>query len=59
LAKAIEKKCGIKTQLIPSSGGVFEVIMDGNKIFSKKDTGRFPTNQEILEIIGNKQRSQD
>jgi selenoprotein W-related protein len=27
-------------ELIPSSGGVFEVVRDGTLIFSKKRTGR-------------------
>jgi len=27
---------------------VFEVLVDGRLIFSKKATGRFPTHEEIL-----------
>ncbi len=54
MAKAIENKYGIKPQLIKSGGGVFEVIVDGKKIFSKKETGRFPKNEEILETIERK-----
>jgi selenoprotein W-related protein len=54
LAKAIEKKYGVKAQLIKSGGGVFEVVVDGRKIFSKKETGRFPENQEILDTLGKK-----
>ncbi len=53
LAKAIEKKLGFKPQLIESGGGVFEVTVDDNNIFSKKETGRFPTVDEILESIDN------
>ncbi|HBC47601.1 MAG TPA: hypothetical protein DEO84_05245 [candidate division Zixibacteria bacterium] len=54
MAKAIEKKYGVKSKLIKSSGGLFEVTVDGKKIFSKKETGRFPENLEILETIGKK-----
>lgn len=54
MAKAIENKYGVKPQLIKSGGGVFEVTVDGKKIFSKKETGRFPENEEILETIGKK-----
>ena len=32
---------------MPSSGGVFEVSRDGETIFSKRDTGRFPEYQEV------------
>ncbi len=51
MAKAIEKKFGTKPQLISSGGGVFEVVVDGRKIFSKKETGRFPEHEEILKTI--------
>ena len=30
-----------------SSGGVFEITVDGALKFSKKQLGRFPTDQEI------------
>jgi selenoprotein W-related protein len=37
--------------LIKSDGGVFEVVVDGKKIFSKKETGRFPEHDEIFSVI--------
>jgi selenoprotein W-related protein len=40
--------------LIPSGGGVFEVIVDGDLIFSKKELGRFPNEQELSQLIGEK-----
>lgn len=33
------------------SGGVFDVELDGEKIFSKWDQNRFPDNKEILQMI--------
>lgn len=36
-------------QLITSSGGVFEVTVNGEKIYSKKETGVFPDSEEIIE----------
>jgi selT/selW/selH-like putative selenoprotein len=53
LAKAIEKKFGIKPEVIQSGGGVFDITVDGIKIFSKKEQGRFPTPEEILKAIKN------
>jgi len=41
----------IKVELISSGGGVFEVKLDKELIFSKKSTGRFPENSEIVDII--------
>jgi selT/selW/selH-like putative selenoprotein len=53
LAKAIEAKYGMRPQLIKSGGGAFEVFVGGKKIFSKKETGRFPEHSEILSAIAN------
>ena len=37
--------------MIKSGGGVFDVVVDSDLIFSKKQVGRFPTNDEILEKL--------
>jgi selT/selW/selH-like putative selenoprotein len=37
--------------LIPSSGGVFEIVVDKNLIYSKKATGVFPAEGEILAML--------
>lgn len=37
--------------LIPSSGGVFEVIKNDKLIFSKKESGRFPELNELFEAL--------
>jgi selenoprotein W-related protein len=34
-------------ELLPSKGGVFEVTLDGELIFSKRTAGRFPEPDEI------------
>jgi selenoprotein W-related protein len=36
-------------ELIPSSGGAFEVTVNGEKVYSKLDTGVFPNASEIIE----------
>lgn len=33
------------------SGGIFDVSVGGETLFSKKAEGRFPTEQEILEKL--------
>jgi predicted Rdx family selenoprotein len=38
--------------LIESRGGVFEVVADETLIYSKKRTGRHPTWEEILTVLG-------
>jgi selenoprotein W-related protein len=42
---------GVDSELIESRGGVFEIMVDGKKVFSKKALGRFPEPGEILELI--------
>ena len=37
--------------MIASSGGVFEITVDGKKVYSKKALGRFPEDGEILRLI--------
>ncbi len=37
--------------LIPSGGGVYEVVVDGQLIFSKKELERFPEEEELVKII--------
>ena len=44
----------LQVNLISSGGGVFEVSFDGELIFSKKSSGRFPTNSEIIDLVEKK-----
>jgi selenoprotein W-related protein len=41
----------VESELIASGGGVFEITVDGKKLFSKKALGRFPKDGEVLELI--------
>ena len=35
-----------------SGGGVFEITVDGLLAYSKKATGRFPSDEEVLRTLG-------
>lgn len=37
--------------LIPGSGGIFEVRLDGELLFSKKLAGRFPESKELKQLV--------
>ena len=54
LADKIEKQCPVKVELLPSGGGVFEVVVDQNLIYSKKATGEFPDENIILGMLKTK-----
>lgn len=37
--------------LVPGSGGIFEVRLDGEKLWNKKEAGRFPEPKEIKQLV--------
>jgi selenoprotein W-related protein len=37
--------------LVPSAGGVFEVEADGDLVFSKKETGRHTSPEEVTKLL--------
>lgn len=47
----IAKNATADIKLVRSGGGVFEISVDGNLVFSKKATGRFPTDEEIDNFV--------
>ena len=38
-------------KLVPSGGGAFEVSVNGQKIYSKLETGEFPDPDVILKAV--------
>ena len=46
-------KQGIREmKLIPSSGGCFEIRVNGELVYSKLKTGTFPDEQWVLDAVG-------
>ena len=39
-------------ELIPDSGGCFEISLDGDLIYSKLQTGQFPEEADIVDQVG-------
>lgn len=44
----------VQLELIKGGGGIFDVVVDGAKIYSKHETGRFPQYREIVGVIEKK-----
>lgn len=42
---------GAHVELAEGDGGVFDVVADGELVFSKHETGRFPEDQEIVDAL--------
>jgi selT/selW/selH-like putative selenoprotein len=51
LAAEIKKATGVAPTLTKSSGGVFEVTVNGTLVYSKKATKRFPKKGEVLNLL--------
>lgn len=54
MADVIRDETGIEPELIRSSGGAFEVTLDGELIYSKLQTGSFPDQRQILRTVQEK-----
>ncbi len=51
MAAALKDQFDVDATLIQGGGGVFDVTVDGDRIFSKHDVDRFPTDDEIIDLI--------
>ena len=51
LAAEIKDKYGVDPNLVASEGGVFEVTVNNNLVYSKKQLGRFPEPGEVQSSI--------
>jgi selenoprotein W-related protein len=47
----IEEISDAEVELIRSGGGVFTVEIDGKRVYSKKDSGRFPEDAEVRALF--------
>ncbi len=51
MSAEIEQACGVQPVLIPGAGGIFDVIENGDMLFSKFEVGRFPEPDEIARLL--------
>jgi hypothetical protein len=51
LQAAIKNKYGMTAELREGVGGIFEVSIDGDVVYTNETTFRFPTDEEIFEKI--------
>ena len=47
----IKEKLNLSAELIKSDGGVYEITMNGELIYSKRRTGIFPEESEVIQKI--------
>ena len=51
LGESLKKKYDAEIELVAGSGGVFEVQVNGELIFSKRSLNRFPEENELFSLI--------
>jgi selT/selW/selH-like putative selenoprotein len=44
-------KAPAEVELIKGGSGVFDITIDGALVYSKRQTGRFPTDDEVRALI--------
>jgi selenoprotein W-related protein len=54
LAAELSREFGVESELVPGEHGIFDVIVSGETVFSKHETGRFPEPGEVIEAIKKK-----
>ncbi|MBP7864197.1 Rdx family protein [bacterium] len=51
MAADLRTKFGLNSELVQSSGGVFEIEFKDKLLFSKHSLGRFPEDNEVQDLI--------
>jgi selT/selW/selH-like putative selenoprotein len=51
LAADLKQRFDVDSELEPGHGGVFDVDVDGERVYSKSETHRFPHPGEVDEAI--------
>jgi selT/selW/selH-like putative selenoprotein len=51
VADEIKDAIGVESKKVKGHGGVFDVVVDGKKVFSKHESYRFPDTGEIAELV--------
>ena len=51
MRESIDNQYGVTAELIQGIGGVFVVSFNNSLLFSKKELGRFPNENEIEDLI--------
>jgi selT/selW/selH-like putative selenoprotein len=54
LKKDLERELGIPVRVRAGAPGSFSVLLNGERIFSKKETGRSPDPAEIVKLVREK-----
>ena len=51
LKESIERELAIPTRIRLGAPGALDIFVDGQRIYSKKETGRLPSSEEIVTLL--------
>lgn len=51
MAADLKKHFDVEAELEPGHGGIFDVEVDGKRIYSKHETHRFPNPGEVDDLL--------
>jgi predicted Rdx family selenoprotein len=51
LKESIQRELGISTRIRIGGPGALDIFADGEKIYSKKQTGRMPSAEEVVGLL--------
>jgi len=51
LAAVIRKEFGVECEFVKGDNGVFDVVVDGRRVFSTHEAARFPEEGEVAEAL--------
>jgi selT/selW/selH-like putative selenoprotein len=54
LKNDLEREFGVPIRLRAGAPGALDVFLNGDRIYSKKNTGRLPTADEVINLIRSK-----
>ena len=47
----LKEELGFDTELVKGDSGVFDVCLGDRRVFSKHESGRFPEDAEVVELL--------
>ena len=50
----LARELGVEAELVKGDNGVFDVVADGELVFSKHAEGRFPDDEEIVRALSSR-----
>ena len=47
----LKEELGLDTEFVKGDAGVFDVCLGDRRVFSKHESGRFPEDAEVVELL--------